>query len=809
MRAFFSLNQKTGLFLKITFPLYNLLRPIYIYPLPYNFLKFGKSLWRIKLAYYEVRDWVGQLPPPKSKKNIDFEEYGGLTRNILQKMYRSMVLARRIELEEKLLLRKGVCKFVIGCGGKELIDVVAAEILRPTDPHVGYYRNKAFDMHRGVAISEKIMEAVGDVRNQVTGGMLQPSHSNYPELSILPQASPTGSHALEAAGLGDAIKNKLPISDDSEFPGGRFKSDSVVYCAIGEGSTSSPEFGRAVFYSAFGSTPNIFAIYNCGWAIATSVNEQFPEGNPTTCFEGFKRFGLLIKSFNGTDIKESIKEVKAAAEYVRSGKGPALLNITVVRLESHSASDDQSHYMELQQQDYHITNDPLRKTAETFVEDGLFTPEELVGIFDEVDEEVRRVSNEVTADIKYKTPRDVLGKVYSYDRNKAEDRWKKLVENKRRHRIDKYLEFYERGIFDTMTLPEDQPPMTLRKAINYTLFDLFIMSDDTILFGEDVADFPVESFAKGSKVLDNLRGKGGVFLTTQSLQRAFGPKRVFNTPLDEAGILGRAIGHAYQGRLPFPEIQFIDYMSPGYQQLKDRIATAYQRSNAKVRMPMIIRTSYGGYKQGAGAMWHSEANLGAFINIPGLHVLIPSNSADSVGLLRTAFVSGDPVLHCEAVALYNRRDWEGYNILAKFPPIDELIPFGSAKVYNSENEDVLIISYGIQAPMSLKAAELLAKNGIKARVIDLRTVKPVDWETIGQNVKDCSRVLIVSEDRFYGGVGPTISAYISEHWFDYLDAPIRVLHAQDCRVAYGLDGDEICLPMTKHVVRAATELVEY
>jgi len=178
--------------------------------------------------------------------------------------------------------------------------------------------------------------------------------------------------------------------------------------------------------------------------------------------------------------------------------------------------------------------------------------------------------------------------------------------------MDKYKEFHKRGILDTHRLPEDLPPMTLRKAINYTLFDLFIMSDDTILFGEDVADFPVETFEKGNDVIDKLKGKGGVFLATRNLQRAFGPERVFNTPLDEAGIFGRAIGHAYQGRIPFPE------MSPGYQQLKDRIATAYQRSNTKIRLPMIIRTSYGGYKQGAGAMWHSEANLGAFINIPGI-----------------------------------------------------------------------------------------------------------------------------------------------------------------------------------------------
>jgi 2-oxoisovalerate dehydrogenase E1 component len=760
------------------------------------------------LAYYEIKEWIGQIKAPL-KKAFPSEEYGGLNLETLRKMYYSMVLARRIELEEKILLRKGHCKFFIGCGGKELVDVVAAQTLRPTDPFIGYYRNKAFDIYRGVSIKQKILEAVGDPRSESTGGMLQPAHSSYPELAILPQASPTGSHAMEAAGLGEAIKSRLPIRGDSGFPGGRFKPDSIVFCAIGEGATSSPEFGRAVFYSTFGGTPNIFGIYNCGWAISTSVAEQFPDGNPTSCYIGMQKYGLLIKDFDGTDIKESIKAFAEMERYVRSGKGPAIANINVVRMESHSGSDDQSHYMDAEEQKYHIGNDPLRKVAKTFIEDGLFTPRELADMFDEIDGEVRNISAEIVADIRPKTKSDVLGKVYSYNMETAEKRWRKLVNEKASFRIEKYKEFHTKGYFDSDILPENQPPMTMRKAINYTLFDIFIMSEDTLLFGEDVADFPKETFQKGEAIISNLKGKGGVFLTTQNLQRAFGPERVFNTPLDEAGILGRAIGHSYQGRIPFPEIQFIDYMSPGYQQLKDRIATTYQRSNARINLPMIIRTSYGGYKQGAGAMWHSEANLGAFINIPGLHVAIPSNAADAAGLLRSAFVCGDPVLFCEAVALYNRRDWEGYNILAKYPPINQLIPFGKARVYNAESKDIAVISYGITLPMALKAAETAEEKGIRCRVIDLRTVKPIDWATIETAVQECARVMVVSEDRFYGGVGPTIAAYVADNLFDYLDAPVRVLHAQDSRVAYGLDGDAICLPQTADVVNAIVALAEY
>jgi 2-oxoisovalerate dehydrogenase E1 component len=760
------------------------------------------------MPYFEIRDWIEKLEPMPSREGA-LLEYCGTDRETLKEMYSVMVLARRIELEEKILLRKGLCRFFIGCGGKELIDVVAAHLLEPGDPFVGYYRNKAFDLYRGVTIEQKILEAIGDRRSQSTGGMLQPSHSSYPELAILPQASPTGSHALEAAGLGEAIKNPTPITGPVGIKSGRFGRDSIVFCSIGEGSTSSPEFHRAVFYSVYNNTRNIFGIYNCGWAISTSVNEQFPEGNPTTSFEGFKRFGLLIENFDGAMIKETISAFKRMLEYVRSGKGPALANIRVVREESHSGSDDQSHYMEPTLQKYHIEHDPLREMARSLIADGLFTPNELTVLFDNADRDVKKASEEVTKSYQRKTYDDVIGKVFSYKHDAAEEKWRAVLKERGNLRAGRYAELHKRGLLDSPDLPENQPPMTLRKAINYSLFDIFILSDDTVLFGEDVADFAREVFLMGPAVTDSLRGKGGVFLVTKNMQRVFGMDRVYNTQLDEAGILGRAQGHAYQGRVPFPEIQFIDYVSPAYQQLKDRIATTFQRSNGRVRMPMVIRTTYGGYKQGAGAMWHSEANLGTFINIPGLHVVVPSNAADAAGLMRTAFVSGDPVLFCEPVALYNRNDWDGYKIAAQYPPIEELIPFGKAKVHNQDARDIFIITYGTTFPISMKAALKLSEKNINARVLDLRTVKPIDWDAIDKAVKECSKVLVISEDRFHGGVGPTISAYIANSLFEYLDGPVRIITAQDSRVAYGADGDEICLPQMGRIVEVAEELVEY
>ncbi len=752
-----------------------------------------------------VRNYKEKKKKPALKDDQPLKEYSGKTPAQLKRMFRSMLLARRIEREEKLLLRKGYNRFFIGCGGKELIDVCLADALRDNDPFVGYYRNKAFDVHRGAEIWEKMLEAIGDSRGQV-GGLQIPAHPAYPQLAVLPQASPTGSHALEAAGLGVALVHPLPISEQSFFPKGAYPSDAVTLCSIGEGSTSSPEFARAVFYSVFKKTRNIFAVYNCGWAISVSVEEQFPEGDPTTPFEGFQRFGLKIMQVDGTEIKDSLAKVAEAVEYSRSGKGPVLMNVRVTREGSHSGSDDQSFYMDPEEQQWHTNNDCILKASNTLIEDGILTPKEVGEMWDELDKEVSELSAKAVSTFVPKTTEFIQERVYAYDFEKTQETWRKYREASRVDRAAKFKEYHEKGYYSTPELPENVGPMTMRFAINYTLFDLFQMTEDVLLFGEDVADFSGHLVHEKEKQLQ-LRGKGGVFLVTKNLQREFGYERCFNTPLDEAGILGQAIGHCYQGRRPIPEIQFLDYMSPAYQVLKDRICTTYQRSNRQWTMPMVIRTTYGGYKQGAGAFWHSEANLGTWMNIPGLLIAVPSNAYDAAGLLKTAWASDDPVLFCESVAIYNRRDWEGVPVETPVPPIDELIPFGVAKVYDEENRDIGIITYGATVHICRKASEVLAERGIHVRIVDLRTVKPMDEETIIKTAQECGKVLIVTEDRFHGGAAPTIASVITRaEGLFHLEAPVKLVTAIDARVAYGVDGDNACLPTVEKVVTAAEEL---
>lgn len=751
-----------------------------------------------------VRNYEGKRPS-KLKQNEPLKEYSGKTPEQLKNMMRTMLAARRVEREEKLLLRKGYNRFFIGCGGKELADVCFADNLRDNDPFIGYYRNKAFDMHRGSTLWDKMLEAIGDSRG-VNKGQQIPAHPGYPHLSIVTQSSPTGGHALEAAGIAEAIVHPGEIPETSWIPGGRYPTDAVALCSIGEGSTSESEFARAVFNTVFFKAPCIFGIYNCGWAISVSVEEQFPGGDPTSPYRGYEQFGLKIMQVDGTDIKDMLKAAIDAIDYARKEQRPVLMNIRTTREGSHSGSDDQSFYMDPVEQDWHTYNDCILKTANTFIEDGIMTPEEIGEMWDQLDKEVSAESKKAVDSYTPKNTEMIRDLVYTYDFEEVKKTWKKYRDAYKGDRAARYKEFHDKGYFTSPELPENVGPMTMRFAINYTLFDLFELSPDVLLFGEDVADFSghmIEDKEKQSK----LKGKGGVFLVSKNLQREYGNDRCFNTPLDEAGILGRASGHVYQGRRVIPEIQFLDYMSPAYQVLKDRICTTYQRSGGVYKMPMLIRTTYGGYKQGAGAFWHSEGNLGTWMNIPGLLIAVPSNAYDAAGLLKTAWACDDTVLFCESVALYNRRDFEGVPMEAPVPEIDELIPFGQAKVYDEENTDVGIITYGATFQMARRASELLKEKGIQVRLVDLRTLKPIDEETILKTAEDCGKVVVVTEDRFPGGAAATISSIITRgQGIFHLEAPVSLVTAIDARVAYGMDGDAACLPTVDKIVTAVEEI---
>jgi 2-oxoisovalerate dehydrogenase E1 component len=710
-------------------------------------------------------------PKPEARAAAAAESrpgWEGLTRDDLVRAYRTMLLSRRIDDKEIQLKNQSLIFFQISGAGHEAVLTAAGLHLRAGyDWFYPYYRDRALCLTLGMTPLEMLLAAVSAKDDPNSGGRQMPSHWGHRRLNIPSQGSPTGTQCLQAVGAGEAgmVYERVKAIGDRQD---HFHPDEVTYVSIGEGATSEGEFWESLNTACTRPVPVLYLVEDNGYAISVPVEVQTAGGDVSRLVESFPNLKLL--RCDGTDFLDSYRTIGEAAAWVRRERKPAFVHAKVIRPYSHSLSDDERLYKTVEERKAEALRDPLTKMRAFLLQQGAVTDADLEAIAASVDREIADAT-----DAALKAPKPAVDSAASFVFSPTVDPTS--------------------ASFDTPVHGEGKSD-TVVAAINRTLKDEMARNPRIVVFGEDVAD------ASRPSAFGHVPGKGGVFKVTHGLQKAYGSERVFNSPLAEANIVGRAVGMATRGLKPVVEIQFFDYIWPAMMQLKDEMSMLRYRSGNHWSCPMVVRVPIGGYLRG-GAPYHSQSGVSIFAHCPGIRIVFPSNAVDAAGLLRTAIRCDDPVLYLEHKHLYRQTYNKGV-----YPGADHMIPFGKGAL-RRDGTDVVVLTWGALVQRSLLAAQQAEKDGISAAVFDLRTIMPYDWDGIAALVRKTNKVVIAHEDTLTCGFGAEIAARISDELFNHLDAPVKRVAAMDCPVAYCPDLEEVILPQSADVLAAIRTLAKY
>lgn len=681
---------------------------------------------------------------PSNGKHSKLKLTDKFSNDELKDILKMMLTARTIDNKVMNFLRQGKAFFHIAGAGHESIQAALGLCLdKDNDWYYPYYRDLTVALYSGITIKEFFLQAFAKKDDPASGGRQLSSHWGSRRNRVVSQSSPTGTQFLQAVGTAFAVVKQ--------------GENRITYVSSGEGTTSQGEFHEAINWSSREKLPVLFVVQNNKYAISVPVFEQSGGKDNSIAemmsgYENLRRFRV-----NGTDFFESYGVVSEAIEYIKSGKGPALIEADCVRLLSHSSSDDQKKYRTKEELDEDTAKCPIEKLSKILIDAEIISTEDYEKLKIRVNEEVTNAADEALADS---------------DPDPAE--------------AHRYV-FDESGFKETLEYETSNPSgnkIVMVDAINHALHEEMKRNDKMYIFGEDIAD-----------------KKGGVFTATKGLSTAFGDNRVFNSPLAEASIIGMATGMAVAGLKPVVEVQFGDYIWPGFMQFRSETATMRYRSNNVWACPFVTRVAVGGYIH--GGLYHSQNIESTFAHIPGIFIAYPSNAADAKGLLKTACRINDPVLFCEHKGLYRQS-------FATSPEPDEnyLLPFGKAKVVR-EGTDITVVSYGLSMWDSVFAAKRLEKDGYSVEVIDLRTIIPLDEETIYNSVKKTNKVVVIHEDTLTGGFGAEVAARVADNCFKYLDGPVKRIAAKDSHIPYSPILESAILPNRENVYKGIKELLEF